>query len=456
MVKMNNIIREYIDKYGIRDNENEEKRVRNLVNKIHETKSVFSNFPFDYMAKEEQLTLLNFIMTSLPERQIMANMKKTDVDRCYMNFVYRNDNDILNNEMFKEEFDGYSPIDLSNEIIQSRYIIRFSPESEKKNLEDLLQMNENILALYCQERALFRMVGLQIDNEQYIKEYIDYVANVILQFMVYKVIRNCNIEDKIAIKKISDKIKELNILINKQLERQKNKWITEKEANNSQLNAEGVTSCFSMYVTHRSKFYEEYEIKQILKREMDENSSLFGTVPQKWKAPKVFIKEEDIKKVQNIITEGCSVDQYNKKIKVVRKFIDIMNIYGMRDNYSLCLQDLKVYFREIFISKASYKKRKASRIVKDYLNKFEEAKNNGDSIPDFSKQSQYMFIREKISRGYFREVGLSNGYIEKIELEKKLYELLLKLYLFYDVQTSLEFIYDINKKLLNTYRILFL
>ena len=95
-------------------------------------------------------------------------------------------------------------------------------------------------------------------------------------------------------------------------------------------------------------------------------------------------------------------------------------------------------------------------LLQDYLNKFEEAKNNGDSIPDFSKQSQYMFIREKISRGYFREVGLSNGYIEKIELEKKLYELLLKLYLFYDVQTSLEFIYDINKELLNTYRILFL
>ena len=93
--------------------------------------------------------------------------------------------------------------------------------------------------------------------------------------------------------------------------------------------------------------------------------------------------------------------------------------------------------------------------MKDYLNKFEEAKNNGDSIPDFSKQSQYMFIREKISRGYFREVGLSKGYIEKIELEKKLYELLLKLYLFYDVQTSLEFIYDINRELLNTYGILF-
>lgn len=80
-------------------------------------------------------------------------------------------------------------------------------------------------------------------------------------------------------------------------------------------------------ITHRSKFYEEYEIKQILKQEMDENPSLFGTVPQKWKAPKVFIKEEDIKNVQNIITEGYRVDQYNKKMEVARKYIDIMNIY---------------------------------------------------------------------------------------------------------------------------------
>ena len=255
MVKMNNIIREYIDKYGIRDNESEEKRVRNLVSKIHETKSVFSNFPFDYMVKEEQLTLLNFIMTSLPERQIMANMKKTDVDRCYMNFVYRND-DILNNEMFKAEFDGYSPIDLSNEIIQSRYIIRFSPESEKKILEDLLQMNENILELYYRERALFKMLGLQIDNEQYIKEYIDYVANVILQFMVYKIIRNCNIEDKVAIKKISDKIKELNIpVFDMDLEEYQEFCLDEYEQDISKF--EYITDVYGNFVNKRNE-YEQF------------------------------------------------------------------------------------------------------------------------------------------------------------------------------------------------------
>ena len=198
---------------------------------------------------------------------------------------------------------------------------------------------------------------------------------------MYRIIRNNNIEDRNAIEKLSDKIKEMSILIDKQLERQKKRWIKEKEAKNSKLNTEGVTSCFSMYVTHRSRFYEEYEIKKSLKREIEENPSLFGEVPQKWKASKILIGEEDIKKVENIITEGLHVDQYNKKIEIVRKFIDIMRIYGGRDCYSLCLQDLKVYFREIFISKASYKKRRASRIVKDYLNKVEEAKKTGKSIP---------------------------------------------------------------------------
>ena len=83
---MNNIISLYIDKYNIRDNESEEKRVRGLIKKLHEEKSVFCDFPFDYLQEEQQLILLHYIMTLLPERQIMANMKKVDVDRCYMNW----------------------------------------------------------------------------------------------------------------------------------------------------------------------------------------------------------------------------------------------------------------------------------------------------------------------------------------------------------------------------------
>lgn len=84
---MSNIVSLYIDKYDIRDDESEEKRVRGIVNKIHEKGSVFCDFPFDYMMEDEQLVLLHHMMTSLPERQIMANMKKIDVDRYYRNLL---------------------------------------------------------------------------------------------------------------------------------------------------------------------------------------------------------------------------------------------------------------------------------------------------------------------------------------------------------------------------------
>lgn len=75
-----------------------------------------------------------------------------------------------------------------------------------------------------------------------------------------------------------------------------------------------------------------------------------------------------------------------------------MAVYGGRQCYSSCLQDLKVYFREIFISKSSYRRRRASRIVKEYIDQVASAKNEGKTIPEFNKQSQYMFVREKKQR----------------------------------------------------------
>lgn len=44
----------YLKKYGLQDNENEEKRVRELLRKIHEKDSVFCDFPFDYLNSNEQ------------------------------------------------------------------------------------------------------------------------------------------------------------------------------------------------------------------------------------------------------------------------------------------------------------------------------------------------------------------------------------------------------------------
>ena len=169
---MDSIVTLYINKFGIRDNESEEKRVRGLVKKIHEKDSVFCDFPFDYMEEDEQLILLHHIMTSLPERQIMANMKKIDVDRCYMNFVYES----------KKSKTETKEI-LADELMNSRLIIRNPSNNINDVLKYLLETNENIIRLYFREREQLRVLGLKAYNFDYIKEYVDYVGNVLLQLL---------------------------------------------------------------------------------------------------------------------------------------------------------------------------------------------------------------------------------------------------------------------------------
>lgn len=449
---MSNIVSLYIDKYGIRDNESEEKRVRSLVKKLCEKDTIFSDFPFDYMAEEEQLVLLHYLMTNLPERQIMANMKKVDVDRNYMNFVYqspKSKEEVRN--IFESELTGYLPISLANELLTSRSIIRNHQYNVQDVLRYLFERNELIIRLYVQEMQQFEVLGMKIFNFLYIEEYIDYVVNVLLQLLVYRVMKENSVDFFYIIHLLTEKVEELDKLIEKQLSKRKEKWGKLRADEQNYLSAEIVSKCFANYITHRSRFYEEFSIKEILIEEMMKNPKLFEEIPAEYRAEKVIISEEEIRLSKNIITEGLHIDEYKEKIEIVRRFIEIMAYYGGRQCCSSCLQDIKVYFREIFVSKASYKRRQASRIVKEYINQVSIAKERGEAIPEFGKESQYIFVREKINRGYFREKGLSKEYTEKIVFEKKLYDLLLKLYRFYNVEDSVEFIYEVNYNLLKVY-----
>ena len=212
--------------------------------KIHEKDSVFCDFPFDYMEEDEQLILLHHIMTSLPERQIMANMKKIDVDRCYMNFVYESEKsktetkEILGNELI-----GYSPISLADELMNSRLIIRNPSNNINDVLKYLLETNENIIRLYFREREQLRVLGLKAYNFDYIKEYVDYVGNVLLQLLVYRVLNQENIDALSTIQTLSEEANEVDRLIEKQLSRKRSSWSEDKNNHRNGLSAEFVSSC---------------------------------------------------------------------------------------------------------------------------------------------------------------------------------------------------------------------
>lgn len=77
------------------------------------------------MAEDKQLILLQYMMTSLPERQIMTDMKKTDFDRYNMNFAYQSDKSKeIAKDIWENMLGGYFTIGLAREYLVSRYIIR--------------------------------------------------------------------------------------------------------------------------------------------------------------------------------------------------------------------------------------------------------------------------------------------------------------------------------------------
>ena len=425
---------------------NEKKKVHNLFAKLNDTESVFRGIPFECMNLMEQVKLLHFVLEEIDERQIISNLSKVDADKDYSNIeISDEETEEFTRSFFKDEMPDYEPLDINSLLLSSRQIIR-SEQDMQVLLDYLNRSNEIIIRCLINESNVFYVMGLHFENLDYIKAYINYVVNGILQLVVYKIIPNSDIDTLAILQELSAETRNLSAKIDVQLTRKR-----EKQKKNDILTASHVMQYFSAYLEHRSKLKEETEIYTKLEEEVKQAITLFGNVPEGYWAAKVILSEEEIKGAKEIITEGKTIPKFEEKMANVRKFIDIMRMYGGRQCYSNCLQDLKVYFREIYMSKVTYKRQQARKIVEDYIEKVNFALANNNPIPEFNKHSQYMFVREKISRGYFREKGLLPEYFGKIEFTNELYDLLLKIYWFCDFEDALELIYGVNYHLLKKF-----
>ena len=452
MFQYKELVKKYLDTYYPDTDEDtkdrEEKRVRGLIKKLTAPDSVFKGIPLNYMNTKEQITLLDFLLEEVPERQIISNANKVNADRNFYGLKKKDElADRLTDYIFTETVPDYEPFDIKEGIQPNRLLIRNST-SLKELFNSLNHNNEIIIHLLFDEIDNFFVSGLGYENLQYIEDYIDYTADGLLQLVVYRVITNAKVDTKYVIQGLIEEIHKLSNLISIQLERKR-----KEQKNFDILTSSLVTRYFSVYLSHRSRYFEELSIRETLKEEVNRNLDFLHISPD-YQAPKVLLSEEGIKRSTNIITEGQHTYNYGEKLETTRKFIEIMATYGGRQCYTDCLQDIKVYFREIFVSKVEYKRQQTSTIVKDYIEKVNQAIKSETPTPQFDKQSQYLFVREKISRGYFREKGLLPDYFAKLELEKELYTLLLNLYLFFDFKDILEFIYEVNRELLKKFNLL--
>ncbi len=443
------LVEKYFESYPIhiKDEDirkNEKKKIHNLLAKLNNPQSIYKGLSFSCLNVSEQVRLLHFILEEIEERQIISNLSKIDADKDYRNLIIdKADEKGLVESFYDNEMTNYEPIDINSMLISNRKVIR-SEQDINFVLDYLYFANEKIIRLLMDEINTFYMMGYQFEYITYIMEYIDYISNDIMQLIVYKIIRNSDMNTASILHELSNEVRCLSDKLDVQLDKKRK----EQKSNNT-LVANQVMRYFSAYLRHRSKLKVETDIYKELEKEVKQSPAIFDPVREEYTAPKIILSEKEIKKATMIITEGESIYRYNEKLSTVRKFIDMMRIYDGRQCYSNCLLDLKVYFREIYISKAIYKRQQTHKIVEDYIKKINSSVEYNKMLPEFDKKSQYIFVREKISRGYFREKGLLGDYYEKTAFTSEFYDLLLKIYWFCDYKDGLTLLYKINSCLIN-------
>lgn len=440
------IVEYYIDTYHpeiktkIDLRKNEENKVKSLIEKLLDKNTVYKELAFEALTEKEQCKLLYHILEKVEEREIISNIGKNDINRDYDMFIMAEaECKELYEKIFKD-IPNFQPLNIKKEIRINRQIITDMTNSSSMLIQSLLKTNYDIIREIKDEQEKFLFMGLEYKYYRYIDDYIDYVIDSVVQIVIYRVINNNKFKAKEEFfMALRDKINELGRLIDIQINGYRKEQIKRKS-----LYAIDLTRYFSLYRTKCSYFNEYIEILRLLRKEFDESkNNLFKPLQDKYKTKKVLLSEDKISEIKDIITEGESLYDYNTKLSETRKMINLFHIYGGRNCYSNCEQDIKVYFREIFMSRQKYKGKGALRIVRAYL---KECKESG--IMEFKNKAHYMFLREKISRGYFREQGLLEFYYLKTELQESLFNNILKVYLLYDYDEIILFINDFNYHIL--------
>lgn len=282
---------------------------------------------------------------------------------------------------------------------------------------------QNVKEIISNMRCKIKELEIE-NNSSNLQFVIDLVQDAILQMINYWVITIPNLQESIKIQ-IATKIESFLIDFESGL----NQNFFKKRCD---VLVDEAISIFISILAQRNNFGEYISVIEFLEEEENEDSAFFGPVPNVYKVDKY--SDIPIERHKEIILEGMTIDEYGNKLNKTKETIELFARYGGRIANPESLLDIKVYFREIYLSNSKYK-RKASTIIRKFLKEFKES-GKADS---YEKASEYLFLREKISRGYYRETSSLKLYNLKNKLQKKLYHVLMDTMLCYDFLTTLKY-----------------
>lgn len=362
----------------------------------------------------------------VPNRKIIYNLNKEDMElnkEELMDFFI--EKGIMGNT-FKPNLISFKDIALidyqNKEIIKQS--IRYSGENCTKSYGHPYIAITNYANSTDVEFNEFEKIGVKnLKQEILVTDLIEEsYTYLFLQSIIYLIIKNPHLNKERRVKYL------LNI--EKTIEQ-----VSCKEDLDCDLEYDNIFNSFAVYLSKilkRDQMNNYIRITTFLEKEIKDEPDLFRDVQEQYKCNQRWLEDIKTKKeLMNIVLEGKQekVERFNKKAEKCKKAIMILRNIAGRDLSEEYLQHFKVVYREIFLSRVKSDEKdgkNANTIVSDMINQVDSKL--------FSKYSDSIFLREKLSRGFFREDGLIEEYIIKNRIQRQLYTNLLLIYKSMDVK----------------------
>lgn len=248
-----------------------------------------------------------------------------------------------------------------------------------------------------------------LDNLVSLKMFEELFSYFFLQTMMYQIIRNENLDHDTVVTVLEGIYKDILISTD----------------DNSSLQNKSLFRDFAVYLFYlqkRKRYQDEIDVFKILIEQM-ENPEYSSHVAPEYKYGQWFLSGLDEDYVQKLILEGKSVrkDRYNEKLERTKNLIPILREKMGRVLCEDYLQHVKAVYRETILDKTKFEIRPGRFLNCDSIVKTIEA----GKYPSFTAT---LFLREKISRGLFREVDQADFYILKSKIQIKYYQDILEAY----------------------------
>lgn len=403
--------------------ESKRKVIQNLLKEFEDnSENILKFFPFKDLTQSDKETILSLLLDLKDEesREFLGNLNKRGHIDTIDKLIIKDSrtefpSDLLDIELLEET-------DFIEFMYKLRDDIRHTTISLTDLQKHLIQIKEHLIY----ENMMLPMLGLgQVSFEQ-IGYYKDLILDILLQIIMYKIINNKTLS-------LSDREERVSRLLIFLKESNKSEDLHLKKRSSNKLilpSIEIVTTFFTDFIKAHKVFLTKKYITDILKAESRLDTVRFCEVSSIYKAEKIPCNPYD-KPFKNIITEGKPPKNYSTEMAKTLDFINIFSTKYQRNSTSF-LQDIKVYYRELFMSKqicdSDSKGRQARKIVNNLLD---------NPHYNFKSDDEHTFIREKLNRGYFRETTSLKLYYLKCDIEAELMLRLNKPYLYYNYSQSL-------------------